>query len=337
MTRVRSLLLTAGAVVGSLCLLVALAGLVAGVKPLLFRSGSMSPRIPVGSLALARPVDAADLRDGDVVSVIASDGTRVTHRIVDIGGTGTTRTLTLQGDTNPTPDPETYPVRRADRVFWSLPLVGYAVAFLGSRPGLFLLGGLMFALLVVILHRDGPRDRPRGGKRKAVGAAAPLVALAITATQTTGTSAAFADSASLQSGTVAGGALVSPAGAATPCTASNGLFDGSVTLRWNGVTPGTYPPLAGYEYELRFFTRSNNAQVGSPQLQAHSGAATSVQSFTRTGTTLGNLLGLNLLSTTQLRLEVRSHLIGTSWFGPTVVSGNFTTSAVLGFVNFACT
>src|SRR5690606_38613507 len=106
-SRLRTFTLTAGAVVGTVCLVLALASVLFDIRFLVFRSGSMGPEIPAGSVALARPVAAAELADGDVVSVIASNGVRVTHRIVSITGDGAERVLTLRGDANTTPDAET--------------------------------------------------------------------------------------------------------------------------------------------------------------------------------------------------------------------------------------
>lgn len=49
----RELALTVGAVAGLICVVAATASMLFGIKPLVFRSGSMSPEITTGSLALA--------------------------------------------------------------------------------------------------------------------------------------------------------------------------------------------------------------------------------------------------------------------------------------------
>src|ERR671938_1127981 len=53
-------------------------------------SGSMQPTLPLGSLVVVVPRDAADVRIGDVITFNPpGDDTRtVTHRIVDVEGTG---------------------------------------------------------------------------------------------------------------------------------------------------------------------------------------------------------------------------------------------------------
>lgn len=162
--RWREIVLSAGAVLGTLCLIMALSGALLGIKPLVFRSGSMSPAITTGSLALARTVPVADLAVGDIVSVeAAASGVRVTHRIASIetaAGAGRS-SLTLKGDTNRTVDPEPYVVGSADRVFFDVPALGYAVAWTASPAGTFA-GGFLVALVLFSAFAPAPsRRRPR--------------------------------------------------------------------------------------------------------------------------------------------------------------------------------
>lgn len=250
MSRVRSAVLTTGAVVGALCLLLAVAGLAFGVKPLIFRSGSMGPEIPAGALALARPVAAADLAVGDVVSVVSSERQRVTHRVVAIEGAGPSRALTLQGDANPAPDAETYQVARADRVFWSVPWVGYGVAFLGTPLGMFLLGG--FAVGVLALGFWPTRER--SGRRAAM--VAVPAAVALTAYGATGTAAAFTDSAAVTGGALTAHTMV--AQAQPTCTNDGGLLGIAehVDIRFSKTN-------AGYEYTWQLRNAGTTTVVAS--------------------------------------------------------------------------
>ena len=111
---VREVALTGGAVVGTLCLVFALLGATAGVRTLVFTSGSMSPAIDTGDLAVTRPVALAHLSPGDVVSVLDARGARVTHRVVEVD---TARhQLWLKGDANEVADPAPYPTGPTDRV-----------------------------------------------------------------------------------------------------------------------------------------------------------------------------------------------------------------------------
>jgi signal peptidase I len=332
-------LLNVGAIVGSVCLVAALAGIVLDVKPLVFTSGSMGPEIPAGALGFSRPVPATELQVGDVVSVVTADRHRVTHRIVAVDGTGATRELTLRGDANSAPDAETYRVQSTDRVFWSVPLVGYAVAWLGSPLGLVLLGGAALAALVVIFRRE----RPRGGKRRASAVGAATVALAVVVTTTPDASAVFTDTAPAASGTIAAGSAQSPAPVVAPtvdCAISGtpGLSH-TATLRWTGVpspTASAPAPASSYEYVIRVFNRSTGAQIGGAQTQAHAGAAASTQAVAYTASLLSNLFGLNLLSDTLIRFEIRSRIAGTSWVGTTAVNINLRARSVLTLATLSC-
>ena len=134
MRLLREVLLTAAAVGGAVCLLAVLAAWGLGVSLVMFRSGSMEPAIPAGSLALVRQTPAAEVRAGDVVTVDRRGTLPITHRVVGLepDGTGTV-TLTLQGDANAAPDAQTYPVDEVGLVLWSVPHAGFVVGAL-QRP-----------------------------------------------------------------------------------------------------------------------------------------------------------------------------------------------------------
>lgn len=149
--------LNVGAVLGSLCLLVALLTFVIGLKPLVFASGSMGPSIPTGSLGFAIPTPVAEVLPGQVVSVVTTDGTRITHRVVENLPEG----LVLKGDANSISDLQPYQVSSADRLILSVPLLGYVVSWF-SQPWAFFVGGLLCAYLLYLafFRRDphGPND-----------------------------------------------------------------------------------------------------------------------------------------------------------------------------------
>lgn len=163
--------LTLGAVVGVLCLVVTVAGFAFGVRPLVFLSGSMSPTIDTGALAIARTVPAEDLRVGDIVSVPTPAGQRVTHRIVDVQRLDGQATLRLKGDANEAVDAAPYQVVNADVVLFSVPEVGFLLAWLTSPVGLILLG-LYAAMLLSVLLRGTPAvaggHRASGARRREV-------------------------------------------------------------------------------------------------------------------------------------------------------------------------
>ena len=155
-TSLREAALTVGAGLGLVCLLLAVAAPLVGVRLLVFESGSMSPTVETGGVALTRTVAADDLAVGDVVSVIPASGVRVTHRIVDIDRTGGQTLLSLRGDANQAPDPVPYPVTEADRVIVHVNHLGFVVDALASPYAVFGAGVFVAVLLMLAFRRRGP-------------------------------------------------------------------------------------------------------------------------------------------------------------------------------------
>lgn len=165
-SRAREWALNIGAIVGFICIVAAALSIFLGIRPLVFQSGSMSPSITTGALALARTVPAQQLEVGDVVSVTNPSGVRITHRVTgleyyDDGEVS----LTMRGDANAAEDPMPYLVNEADRVFFHVNGLGYAVAWLSSPVAIFL-GGMLAGGLVVIAFgrtRNSPQGRADSG------------------------------------------------------------------------------------------------------------------------------------------------------------------------------
>lgn len=301
MTRLRSVALTVGASVGSLCLLAAVAALVLDVTPLIFRSGSMGPEIPAGSVALARTVDAGDLEAGDVVSVLTADGVRVTHRIVAIDdGAGRDRLLTLQGDANSSPDAESYAVSEVDRVFVSVPGAGHAIAWLERPVGLLVLGGLGGALLVYAFR---PIHADRAGRhRSSMLIAAPIAAtvLIVSATQT---GAWFSDSGTVSSGPVAAHTMELQED--PECENVGGLLGGlagSADVSWSHVD-------RRYVYDWAVIRQSTGATLESDTLIPPETTPAGTELTQRFSTSLLNI-GLGEFD---LRVEIRPRLRDGTW------------------------
>lgn len=106
-------------------------------------SGSMEPSLPVGSVIIATPALADELRTGDVITVAnpQQHGMLVTHRIIGIDETPQGRAFTTKGDANQTPDSWVVPAKGSGwRYVFSIPYLGYALSALQSELGrLFLL------------------------------------------------------------------------------------------------------------------------------------------------------------------------------------------------------
>nr|WP_281379919.1 signal peptidase I [Nocardioides ginsengisegetis] len=240
---------------GTVCLLFLVAGLVFHIKPLIVRSGSMEPTIATGALALSHTVPASDLAVGQIVSVKTLNGTRVTHRIVEIQPDGSRAMLTLKGDANGSVDQQVYDVGQAERVVFDVPYAGYVVAWTSGRTGVFL-GGLLAGGLVLLALRS-PSRRPGAGsgsgKSNALGAGVALVLVGTVLHGTTpaqDTGAYFNDDAGYTGVTAA--SYTVPAPPNTNCSVPLGGSSSSreVDLTW----PANPSPLLSYDTTVSTIT-----------------------------------------------------------------------------------
>ncbi|WP_082575305.1 MULTISPECIES: signal peptidase I [unclassified Nocardioides] len=286
----RQVALTVGAIVGTLCIVAALAAVVLDVRPLVFRSGSMSPTIGTGALAIAQRVDASSLEVGQVVSVPTQSGERVTHRIQAVEHQDGSAVLQLKGDANETPDATPYVVTHADRVVFSLPWLGYAVGWAAGPPGLFLLGLYAAFLLSVIVRSDQRPDEPptdgdpprpthRAGRAAGRAAAASTALVVVSGTLAAGvlmqartvpTLAAWADPTAVSGTTVSAYTVPAPDGSSCAAVTPGTGTDRGVNLTW----PATAAPLPALSYTPTVSgltgPTTNVATIGSnKQLQVH--------------------------------------------------------------------
>lgn len=124
-----------------------------GATLITFRTGSMSPTMPQGALAVSIPVKAAEIRVDDVVTVKRSgEELPVTHRVVEVRDADhatqeqripdDARELVLKGDDNDTVDMLPYVIKDARRVVFAIPQAGAALMIMQSPIGL----GLMILI-----------------------------------------------------------------------------------------------------------------------------------------------------------------------------------------------
>lgn len=134
----------------------------AGLRPFIVTSGSMSPAYPVGSMIYVRRVDAGSVKMGDAITFFL-DGTAVaTHRVVDIDLNH--RFFYTKGDANDTADGS--PVLFDDIIgvpVFCVPLLGYVSYFVTHPPGLYLV--LAAAVVIVLLTFYPARTHARGVHR----------------------------------------------------------------------------------------------------------------------------------------------------------------------------
>jgi signal peptidase len=150
--------LTAAAVAGAACLLLTAAAVAFDITLIMFRTGSMAPTIPAGSLAVVRALPAVDARVGVVVTVDRGEGALpVTHRVVRVASASATAgatELVLKGDANSGPDPVPYRVERVRKVLWSTPRAGWWLEALRSP---YALGGTTLVVSALVTWAFWPR------------------------------------------------------------------------------------------------------------------------------------------------------------------------------------
>lgn len=117
-------------------------------------SGSMLPKIPVGSLAVVVP--DSDYHVGDVITFIShgalSDKDTTTHRIVSVAKDGGQNLYTTKGDANEDPDAKpTLQNRVVGKYIGGITYLGYLLEYLVTLPGLII---LIFAPALIIIIEE---------------------------------------------------------------------------------------------------------------------------------------------------------------------------------------
>jgi signal peptidase len=171
-------------VVGSVLVTTLLAGLVAlagasvvvprliGAVPLTVVSGSMEPSISPGDLVVVRPVDAAQIAMGDVITFQpeSDNPALVTHRVIGVtlGAEGVSGFVT-QGDANNAADTPIVADQVKGRVAYTVPLVGW-VTNLSWGPqvvGVGAVGLLVYGLVTLVLPERSDRKTDRTNREEA--------------------------------------------------------------------------------------------------------------------------------------------------------------------------
>lgn len=164
------LALNLAAIGGLVCIVLVALALVFDVTLILFKTGSMSPGIPAGSLAVVREIPASEIAVGDVVTVDRPGALPLTHRVstVSPGPTDAERIITMKGDANAAPDPHPYVVGSVRLVLGSVPGLAAMVAGF-SHP--VVLGSITVGASALVGWAFWPRGP--GGSAPAVGGRRP--------------------------------------------------------------------------------------------------------------------------------------------------------------------
>lgn len=141
---------------GVVCIGLVICAFAFNVTLIMFKTGSMSPAIPAGSLAVVQQVSAESVEVGDVVTVDRENELPVTHRVVTVDAlpeSGVTY-LELKGDANDYADQGLYEVTEVRKVLWSVPGLARVIVYF-SNP--FVLGGITLAMAGLVVAVFWPR------------------------------------------------------------------------------------------------------------------------------------------------------------------------------------
>ncbi|KNC19817.1 hypothetical protein AC792_03990 [Arthrobacter sp. RIT-PI-e] len=165
-------LLDLAAVGGGLCIVLVVLALVFDITLIMFKTGSMSPTIPAGSVALVQQIPAADIVPGDVITVDRPDALPVTHRVTDVTDAGgATRIITMKGDANLQEDPAPYTVDTVRRVLGSVPDLAHVIVRISDPPVMAAITVLVAGLVTwsswpTAQRRNPSRHTSRRGRRR---------------------------------------------------------------------------------------------------------------------------------------------------------------------------
>lgn len=156
---VSEVVLTVAAIGGVLCIVLVGLAFTMNMTLIMFKTGSMSPTIPAGSVALVQEIPASSMNVGDVVTVDRVGMLPITHRVtsIDPAADGGSRTFTMRGDANPVDDADSYTASSVRIVRGHVPGLANIIVWF-SHPAV--LGGITLAAAGLVTWAFWPR---RGG------------------------------------------------------------------------------------------------------------------------------------------------------------------------------
>jgi signal peptidase len=140
-----------------------------GATPYTVLTGSMSPTLPPGTLAVVRPVEPAEIATGSVITYQLESGRPevVTHRVVgvrtDLSGEVSWQT---RGDANGAPDAEWVRVEQVrGEVWYAVPWLGHVGRWLTTTQRDLVVQGVALLLLAYAAGMLVASTRRRRGDR----------------------------------------------------------------------------------------------------------------------------------------------------------------------------
>ncbi|WP_226531459.1 signal peptidase I [Microbacterium paraoxydans] len=162
-------LLWLAALAGVVCIVLVVLAFTAQITLIMFRTGSMSPTIPAGSVAVVQRIPASGIAVGDVVTVDRAGELPVTHRVTAIepGVMPEERIITMRGDANASEDPFPYTVSSVRIVLFSIPGIATLIVGMGNPV---VLGTLTLAATALVVWAFWPRTHRPADRTGRVGA-----------------------------------------------------------------------------------------------------------------------------------------------------------------------
>lgn len=118
-----------------------------GIEPYITLSGSMEPAIKTGSVCFVNTKEHySEIVEGDVISFQNASGGMVTHRVINITEEG----FETKGDANDSSDGIT--TNRGNfrgKTLFSIPYLGYALAFIQKKAVIAMAGVVLVAMLLL--------------------------------------------------------------------------------------------------------------------------------------------------------------------------------------------
>lgn len=136
-----------------------------GAVPLTVLTGSMRPALSPGDVVVVRPVEATDVRVGDVITFQprSGDPALVTHRVVGLQwGAGDAPTFVTRGDANDAADDPVVADQVKGRVAYSVPWVGHLTNASWGTTAVTVAGAalLVYAVGALVLPARRRREEP---------------------------------------------------------------------------------------------------------------------------------------------------------------------------------
>lgn len=126
-----------------------------GYEVLVVQSGSMEPNYHVGALVYVKPVDAAELETGDVITFELGGGVRGTHRIIEVLEDNGSLSFRTKGDNNDDADVNpVLPEAILGEVKFTIPYLGFLISYIQQPPGTYVAISVVAVLLLLTILPD---------------------------------------------------------------------------------------------------------------------------------------------------------------------------------------